>query len=309
MKLTHRLAAPPQKSPVGTTKQHKAEKEVSGTAPGGPETQHAISLEKDAYLAGHLATEVVEKIAHGTHHPPAGLSEEIAVTVAHGKGPLGEHGMEFTGSLLQVKGSALAGASHGSSPVAGEVAHHVSTGLATALAGAAAVSGGIGGLMLYQGGKELVHGLEKKNPELVAEGVGGLAVGTRGIASAAVMAGMLGAGSPVLAAVAGVAAQTLTPLGVLHGAIDVSLGVKDIVKGKDRIGGMLKVGFGGAVIAGALVGGVPLALVALGILGAKVTHSVIQSKRAAKQALLEQASSAASSNRADPLPFKKDVQT
>lgn len=288
---------------------------------------HVSEHKKNAHLGGHLATEVVEKIGHGAHHGAGEISGHAAGKVASGVGPgLGEvkgeiagavaeakgHAvgvkMELTGSLLDVKSNAVENAS-GAAGHAGEVAHHISTGLATALAGAAAVSGGIGGIMLYHGGKELAHGVKEKSAELVAEGVGGLAVGARSVAAAAVMANMTGVGSSTLGAVAGVAAQTLTPLGVLHGAIDVGLGVKDIVKGEDRVGGMLKVGFGGAVIAGALVGGIPLTLTALGVLGAKVTHSVIKANKARKQVVAKQPAPVQASAGSEETSGAKDIQT
>lgn len=241
---------------------------------------HAVT-EAKGHAASHVAGEVKSEVAHG-------LAEATGQAKAEGTTMAAETAQD----LAQVTQSGHAKLSEAAGDVAehgADAAHHLSTGLTTALATSAAASGGLGAVMLYKGGKELAHGVKEKDGEKIAEGVGGLAVGARSVAAASVMTSMVSSSSTV-AQVASVASQTLTPLGVLHGAIDVGIGVKDLTKGKTTEG-LLKVGFGTSVIAGAVVGGIPLTLVALGFLGAKVGHAVAkgrQAKKAAKEAEAQQ---------------------
>lgn len=303
---------------------------------------HMSDNMKHAHLGGHLGTEVVEKLGHAAHEGMEAVSTAGAKVASHsvhgmsGVGDLAALKDDVSDSMLDVADNVVSKttqsaaqeaahhvtgeathhvggevtkqateAAHQAGGHAAEAAHHLSTGLTTALAGASALSGGIGGVMLYTGGKELAHGIKSKDGEMIAEGVGDLALGARSVAAATVMANLATTGSSTLATVAGVAAQTLTPLGVIHGAIDVGLGVKDIVQGKDKVGGALKMGFGGAVIAGAIVGGLPLTITALAALGAKVTYGVIKAKKAKKAAQLQQQQQAA----ANPVTPETEQQT
>lgn len=297
---------------------------------------------KHAHVGGHLGTEVVEKLGHAAHEGVEAVGTagaKVASTTGAKVASSTVHGMSGAGDLAALKDdvsdsmldvadnvvgkSAQSAAQNAAHHVGGEVtkqateaahqagghaaeaAHHLSTGLTTALAGASALSGGIGGVMLYTGGKELAHGIKSKDGEMIAEGVGDMALGARSVAAATVMANLATSGSSTLATVAGVAAQTLTPLGIIHGAIDVGLGVKDIVQGKDKVGGALKMGFGGAVIAGAIVGGLPLTITALAALGAKVTYGVIKARKDKKAAQMQQQQQAS----ANPVTPDTEQQT
>ena len=256
---------------------------------------HAVAEVKAG--TGHLAAEAK---THGVAHAMSGQADNLAhsaaeaaekvagtSTAAHGAGTVSE----LVGDSAQAGQQAQIQATHATSETAGELAehggeaaHHLSTGLTTALGVSAAASGGLGAYMLYAGGKELSHGIKEKDGEKVAEGVGQLAVGTRSIAAGTVMAGMADIGGEVVKQAASAAGTVLTPLGLLHGGIDIGLGVKDIVTGKDKVGGALKVGFGTAVAAGAVFGGIPLTVAAIGLLGAKMTHSIVKSRKAKKAA-------------------------
>ena len=248
--------------------------EASGHAKG-----HATA-EAAGTAKGHGSHSVAEATGTAKGHGGHALTE----AVGHAKSQGASHAGELVGDAVQASQSGAHGlaevheatseaAKHGA-----EVGHHLSTGLTTALGASAVASGGIGAYMLYAGGKELAHGVKEKDGEKIAEGVGGLAVGARSVAAGTVMASMA-SGSGVLADVASVATQTLTPLGLVHGAVDVGLGVKDLVKG-DKVDGLIKVGFGTTVIAGALVGGIPLTIAALGMLGLKVGRGIAKARKA-----------------------------
>jgi hypothetical protein len=121
-------------------------------------------------------------------------------------------------------------------------------------------------------------------------------------------------GSSTLGQVASVASQTLTPLGVLHGAIDVGMGVKDLAKG-ETIDGLIKLGFGTSIIVGAVVGGIPLTVAAIGFLGLKVGRGVMKSRQAKKQAEQAQTQAPQAEKLPDPAVFSdpyaalKDLKT
>jgi hypothetical protein len=97
----------------------------------------------------------------------------------------------------------------------------------------------------------------------------------------------------------------------VHGAIDVGLGVKDLVKG-DKVDGLIKIGFGTTVVAGALVGGIPLTIAALGMLGLKVGRGIFKAGKAGKQAQqaeLVQSQEMKPRAQPDPGAATKDVKT
>lgn len=267
-----------------------------------PETahhSHGHGKSHDALLGGHLGTEMVEQVGHKAHYAGAHGASEIKSQAGHAVSGAKSHAGHAVSEAKSQAGHALGeakseGLSELSSEAAkhgAEVAHHLSTGLQVALGASAAASVGLGGVMLYTGGKELAHGIKEKDGEKIAEGVGGLAVGTRSLAAATVMTSMV-SGSSAVAQAASVASAALTPLGLVHGAIDIGLGVKDLVKG-DKVDGAIKMGFGSAVIAGALATGSALALpltgVALGILGVKVGRGIYKANQAKKQAAAQSA--------------------
>ena len=217
---------------------------------------HGASLKQDALLAGHIGTEIIEKVGHSAHHVTTHAAEHSS-EVAH-----------------EAVVESLA--------VGKEAAHHLSTGLEVALGAGIAGAGILAVPIALNGVKELRAGIKEKDPEKVLEGVGNLAVGTRSAGTAAVMAGML-TSSEVVTQVAGVAAQTLTPLGIVHAGVDTVLGVLDLKQGKVTQG-LLKVGTGVAIGAAAVVGGLPLTVAALGMVGVKTGHKIYQLVQEKKQA-------------------------
>lgn len=279
---------------------HASEATAQKAAHAGHSVAEA-SAQKAAHAA-ELKSELVTSLAEVKAGASASHAEQVVQQAGHGAAEAtaghGAHGAE----AVHEAGSEAA--KHGS-----EVAGHLSTGLTAALAGSAAISGGIGGYMLYEGGKELAHGIKEKDGEKLVEGVAGLAVGGRSLAAGTVMASMA-TNSSTLATVAGAAADTLTPLGIVHGAADVGLGLNDMTGGKlgeavktglrkmkivdlkprdpdkpvDKLGGAIKTAFGATVIAGAVVGGIPLTVASLGLLGVKVGRDIYKGRQAAKQA-------------------------
>lgn len=285
----------------------------------------------DSAMGGHLGTEVVEKMGHHAHHATSaaghGKAEVLTQAVTHGKAEAVGHAAAAKGHIAHVAHDASGAAAQASETLAStsealgdvaqagqqahiettpgiaheavkhgkDAAHHLSTGMETALQVSAGASFGVGAYMLYSGGKEFVAGVKEKSGEKIAEGVGQVFVGARSLAATAVMGAMSVSAETTVgaafAAVAPAAGKLLTPLGVLHGAIDVGLGVKDIATGKDKIGGALKIGFGAAVAAGAAIGGIPLTVAAIGALGAKVGYGIYKGrkeKKAAKEAAAQQ---------------------
>jgi hypothetical protein len=145
-------------------------------------------------------------------------------------------------------------------------------------------SGVLGAVMLHVGVKGIKHGLKEKNAEHTIEGVNSTIVGTRSLAAGASMAGHLVHGSEVITTIAGVAKSALTPLGVVHGAIDAGLGAKQVydgVKAKDSgkiTKGTLGIGLGASLIGAAVGGGIP-AIVAAGVfLTGKIVHGIRERK-------------------------------
>lgn len=237
-------------------------------AEGGHEHGHGFT--EDALLGGHIGTEVIEKLGHNAHH-----------AVSHGATKVATHSAaemaDVANSTHEVAGHALS--------VGKEAAHHLSTGLEVALGVGAVGAGLLAVPITINGVKELKAGIKGKDTEKILEGVGNLAVGARSAGTAAVMTGMLTT-SEVVTQVAGVAAQTLTPLGIVHAGIDTVLGVRDLKKGKVTAG-LLKLGTGAAIGAAAVVGGLPLTVAALGMLGVKTGHKIYTHIQEKKQAAHE----------------------
>ncbi len=254
---------------------------------------HGHGFKEDALLGGHIGTEILEKIGHNAHHAAGHATEAVghgaAKAVGHGATETAGHGATKVASEAVGHGTAKA-AAHGAEAheVAGHAlavgkstAHHLSAGLEVAL-GVGAVGAGILAVPITINGiKELKAGIKEKDTDKILEGVGNLAVGARSAGTAAVMTGMLTT-SEVVTQVAGVAAQTLTPLGIVHAGVDTVLGVRDLTKGKVTEG-LLKIGTGVAIGAAAIVGGLPLTVAALGMLGVKTGHKIYQHVQAKKQ--------------------------
>lgn len=254
---------------------------------------HGHGFQEDALLGGHIGTEILEKIGHKAHHAASHATEAVghgaAKAVGHGATEAASHGATKAASEAVGHGTAKA-AAHGAGAheVAGHAlavgkstAHHLSAGLEVAL-GVGAVGAGILAVPITINGiKELKAGIQEKDTDKILEGVGNLAVGARSAGTAAVMTGMLTT-SEVVTQVAGVAAQTLTPLGIVHAGVDTVLGVRDLTKGKVTEG-LLKIGTGVAIGAAAIVGGLPLTVAALGMLGVKTGHKIYQHVQAKKQ--------------------------
>ncbi len=226
-------------------------------------------------MAGHIGLEVGEHSLHGASHGAAhGTAEATAAKVSHGAAE-----------------AATAKATHAASGGAGEVASNavdLGTTLAVAAGVGAACSGALGVVMLHHGLKEIKQGLKDKNAEHTLEGVGATIVGVRSGLAGVTLAGMATHGSEVLTSLAGGAQLLLAPLGVVHGAIDVGVGTKQLVEGvrendtDKKIKGGLNVGMGLALGTAALGGGIPALVVAGVILGGKIAHGIAQ-KRAAQE--------------------------
>lgn len=253
---------------------------------------HGHGFKEDALLGGHIGTEILEKIGHNAHHAAGHATEAVghgAAKAVHGATEAASHGATKAASEAVGHGTAKAVA-HGAPTheVAGHAlavgkstAHHLSAGLEVALGVGAVGAGLLAVPITINGIKELKAGIQEKDTDKILEGVGNLAVGARSAGTAAVMTGMLTT-SEVVTQVAGVAAQTLTPLGVIHAGVDTVLGVRDLTKGKVTEG-LLKIGTGVAIGAAAIVGGLPLTVAALGMLGVKTGHKIYQHIQAKQQ--------------------------
>lgn len=291
--------------------QHASEKEGHAVSTQG-HGHHDKGFKEDGLLGGHMGTEVVEKLGHSAHHAVEVSSEGVghvtteaaghgsakiateaashgtakvaAEGASHGAAKAGAHGTELMAHGAETATETADATAAGLKTVANN-AHHLSAGLEIAL-GVGTVGAGLLAVPLtYNGVKELKHGIKEKDTEKILEGVGGIAVGTRSAATAAVMGGMLTT-SEVVGQVAHVASATLTPLGLVHAGVDTVLGVRDLTKGKTTEG-LLKIGTGAAIGAAAVIGGLPLTLTALAMLGAKVGHKIytkVQDKKKARVA-------------------------
>lgn len=259
---------------------------------------------QDTKIDGWVAELHKEQSAH---HPKENLGllgghlglkggEYVAKDLMHVKAEVGQAGLsggkQIAQEILNVKaeagGEALNLAVSGGHNVAqasqaGEVASHAMSGVATAFTSALAGASGILGVVLcWAGIKGMREGIRHKDAEHAIEGVNSVVVGTRSLAATTAMAGHLVQGSEVFTAVAGVAKSALSPLGVVHGVIDVGIGAKQIydgVKSEDSgkvTKGALGIGLGASLFAAAVGGGIP-AVVAAGVfLTGKVIHGVRQ---------------------------------
>ena len=257
---------------------------------------HGHSFKGDVHMAGHLGTEVVEKVGHAAHHAVEttghtighGTSEAVghavsekAAVVSHHASELAAHGSETAAEATDMSAAGL--------NVGKDVAHHMSTAMEIGLQVGTVGAGILAVPLTMNGIKELKAGIKENDTEKKLEGVGGIAVGLRSASTATVMGSML-AGAGTLTTVASVASAGL---GVVHAGIDTVLGIRDLKHGK-KTEGLIKIGTGVAVAAAAVVGGLPLTIATIGMLGVKVGHKIYKhnqekkAKAAAEEAAAQQ---------------------
>lgn len=276
----------PQEIQPGKQKPHGSEEH-------GHEAGHGHGYEGDALMAGHLGTEVVEKVAHAAHHGAGHATSEVASHAGEAIGHatsekaagLGSHLSEVASHAAEASAETT-GATAAGLHVGKEAAHHLSTAMEAALQVGTVGAGLLAIPLTINGVKELNAGMKENDTEKKLEGVGGIAVGLRSGATATVMGGML-AGAETLTTVAGVASAGL---GVVHAGVDTVLGIRDLKHGK-KTEGLIKIGTGVAVAAAAIAGGLPLTLTTVAMLGVKVGHKIYQArqeKKAAAQAAQQQ---------------------
>lgn len=161
----------------------------------------------------------------------------------------------------------------------GHAAHSgLSTPTLMAASAMGVASGALGMILLKTGARDVSEGIEQRDWAHTAEGAGSLIVGTRSLAAGAVTLGHLMPQSLLATKSAALAGKLVGPLGLMHGAIDAGLGVKDIVQGIQAddshqiTKGALGIGMGASLMAAAAGGGVP-ALASAGLfLAGKVWH-------------------------------------
>lgn len=235
-------------------------------------------------MAGHIGLKFGEKALHGAEAKLAhGASEAASAKATHATSEAVSAKAAHAGGE-----AAAAKATHGASELASNAADIGAT-LAIAAGVGAAASGALGVVMLHSGLKEIKEGLKHKDTEHTLEGIGSTVVGVRSGAAAVTLAGMAAHGSEVLTTLASGAQVLLAPLGVLHGAIDITVGSKQLYEGvkegdnDKKIKGGLNVGMGLALGGAALGGGIPALVVAGVILGGKIVHGIAQKRAAAAE--------------------------
>lgn len=258
------LTAPAAAAPAETPAPPKAEV-VAGTDLPTAVATHAL------HHAGH------EKKANGMTGAHLGLEAGEMVAKKAGMLADGAHAAAAAKAhvAVEAKVHAAAEGAHALSDVA-EASSLLATGIAV---GGAIGSSLIGIGMLALGGAQIREGVHKKDREQIAEGTGEVLLGVRSGAAAVALAGHSAHG--VLGAVAHAAHAVLMPLGIAHGAIDTALGARKIYQGvqqKDRTKvtqGALGAGFGVALIASAVGGGIPAVVTAGVFLVGKVAHKAL----------------------------------
>lgn len=241
-----------------------------------------------AHLGAHIGLEAGE---HGIHH----LSH-AATHAADIKGSV----VDIKAAVVDAKATAI---SHGVEGVDSAVSHQATQiaehGSSTALNVASGLIGGLSGLlgifMFKSGLKQIKEGRKNKDLEQKIEGANSMVVGTRSVAAGAVAAGHLIHGSEVVATVAGIAKSALTPLGIVHGAVDIGLGARDAYKGGTE-GNWLKfgkglsgVGLGTSLVLAATGLGLPAVAGAAVFLVPKVLCGHYDAKRSREQQQLQHA--------------------
>ncbi|MFN8607236.1 MAG: hypothetical protein U0931_06875 [Vulcanimicrobiota bacterium] len=188
-----------------------------------------------------------------------------------------EHWLQTKSELVALK----ADAADAVDTALGQAAHSgLSTPTLMAASTLGVASGALGLILLRTGSRDVIEGVQHQDWAHTAEGAGSLIVGSRSLAASAVTLGHLLPHSLLATKSAAVAGKLIGPLGLMHGAIDAGLGVKDIVQGIQTedasmiTKGALGVGMGASLMAAAAGGGVP-ALASAGLfLAGKVWHDV-----------------------------------
>jgi hypothetical protein len=226
-------------------------------------------------LAGHIGLDTLETVAHTTVEQASSAAEVVNA----GQTP----------DLL---------AAH--SELTGNAASALSSGWQSAISAGSVGCGALGVAMLYVGGKQIHEGIKSKDKAKIFEGVNSTIIGARSGLSALTMSS-LAVHSELLATVAHGAEAVLAPLGVIHGAIDIGLGVKDIIEGIKshdtglKIKGALDVGLGAALGVAALGGGLPFLVAASVLVVGKMVEHGIELRHSRAQELAEAGRSATSS--------------
>ena len=186
-----------------------------------------------------------------------------------------EHLLHLKGEVHQVTADAVDTALQPAAHLA-----PLSSGFLLTTASLGVASGGLGLILLKNGAEDVKEGLEHRDWRHTLEGVGSLIVGTRSLAAGSVVASHMLPNLHFAAEGAALAGKIMTPLGLVHGAIDAGLGLKDIVSGIQSENGhlitrgALGVGMGASLMTAAAGGGLP-ALASAGLfLGAKVWHEM-----------------------------------
>jgi hypothetical protein len=218
---------------------------------------------------------------HKPHLIPHGLTGvHLGIEGAEAGGLLIQGTATHTSTVSEAVAHGVETASH-SAEAATEGTHlaaegsHVASHVSALLVGGAIASGVVAAGMTALGIHSIKEGITHKDKEKILEGSGETILGAKSAASALTMAGH-GAGEGILGAIAHGAHTVLTPLGIAHGAIDVTLGAKKIYDGKkhkdkgEMLEGFLEMGQGVAIGGAALGGGVPAILIAMALLGTKM---------------------------------------
>lgn len=205
--------------------------------PNGPESPEPPQKPGHHWLGGHLSLEGVE------------------------------HWMHAKAEVVGVKAEVVALKADAADMVDTAIGHAAHTGLSTAGTVAAsalgAASGALGLVLFHMGARDVKEGIEHRDWAHTVEGVGSLIVGTRSLAAGAATAGHLLPQTLLVTETGALAAKLVGPLGLVHGALDVGLGVNDIVRGMKAENkglvtkGALGVGMGASLMAAAAGGGIP----------------------------------------------------
>lgn len=261
------MAAAPSAAPAPVVAGTDLPTAVAAHALHDAHGHHAHEKKATRMTAGHLGLEAGEMSAknagmlgesagQSAAHGPAHAAAEAKGAVAHGAAEAKSHAASEAGSGLAE---------------AAEASSVLTAGL---LVGGAVGSAVIGVGMGLLGAHQIKEGLKTQDRELVLEGTGATILGARSGLAAVSLAGHSADG--LLGAVAHGAHAMLAPLGVVHGAIDAGLGVRKVIQGvkegdqRKITLGTLTTGFGVALVASAIGGGIPAVAAAGAFLAAKV---------------------------------------
>lgn len=146
-----------------------------------------------------------------------------------------------------------------------------SQGLETALFASSGLSGLLALPLALRGVAKFKQGRKENDLDKKLEGANGVAVGMRSAATSVTLSSMATGSTSTLSNVASVAAPWL---GVGTAAVDGIIGTREILSGKDKVGGVLRVGFAAGVGAAALGAGPIATIAAGGFLVARVGRGV-----------------------------------